>query len=84
VAICGGQAIGTIRWECLDRMLIFTQRQLEVVLVSLQRPPTAPIPRPAVTALGIPGVSVDLAPDATQLRRSDRLGGLIHEHQLAA
>ena len=80
--------VGTIRRECLDRMLIFHRRQLEAVLTEYvdhynrHRPhrsldQTAPLsmsPMPPPTS----------PPGVTQLRRSDRLGGLIHEYELAA
>ena len=80
--------VGTIRRECLDRMLIFHRRQLEVVLAEYvdhynrhrphrsldQTSPLSMSPVPPTTS----------SPDATQLRRSDRLGGLIHEYELAA
>ena len=80
--------VGTIRRECLDRMLIRTRRQLELVLAeyvdhyNTHRPhrsldQTAPLSRPRCRPPTSP-------PDATQLRRSDRLGGLIHEYELAA
>ena len=80
--------VGTIRRECLDRMLIFHRRQLEVVLAeyvdhynghrphrSLEQAP------PLSMSTAPPPISL---PNATQLRRSDRLGGLIHEYELAA
>ena len=80
--------VGTMRRECLDRMVVFNRRQLEAVLsefvdhynghrphrsleqaLPLSKPwPPAPI----------------LSPGPTLLRRSDRLGGLIHEYELAA
>ena len=80
--------VGTIRRECLDRMLIVHRRQLEVVLAEFvehynthrphrsldQTPPLRMSPVPPPTP----------SPDATRLRRSDRLGGLIHECRLAA
>jgi putative transposase len=80
--------VGTIRRECLDRILIFHRRQLEAILVEYvehyngHRPhrslnQTAPLSMSPMS----PPTST---PDATQLRRSDRLGGLIHEYKLAA
>jgi len=80
--------VGTVRRECLDRMLIFHRRQLEVVLATFidhynshrphrsldQTPPLSVTPEsPSTSCL-----------DAKQLRRTDRLGGLIHEYELAA
>jgi transposase InsO family protein len=80
--------IGTVRRECLDRMLIFHQRQLEVVLdefiehYNTHRPHRSLGQTPPLsTAPPVPSI---LCPDATHLRRSDRLGGLIHEYELAA
>jgi putative transposase len=84
--------VGTLRRECLDRMLILGRRQLEHVLRAYadhynthrphraldQRPPLAkPPPRedPAPS---------DAPPRLDRLRRRDRLGGLLHEYQLAA
>ena len=80
--------VGTVRRECLDRMLIFRRRQLEVVLAEYvdhynrHRPhrsleQASPLAMSAVR----PPMS---SPDANRLRRSDRLGGLIHEYELAA
>jgi putative transposase len=80
--------VGTVRRECLDRMLIFHPRQLEVVLSEYvdhynhHRPhrsleQTAPLSVSPV----LPPTS---PPDAMHLRRSDRLGGFIHEYKLAA
>ena len=80
--------VGTIRRECLDRILIFHRGQLEAVLTeyvghyNTHRPhrsldQTAPLsmsPMPPPTS----------PPGVTQLRRTDRLGGLIHEYELAA
>jgi putative transposase len=80
--------VGTVRRECLDRMLIFGHRHLEQVLAeyvahynghrphrSLDQQPPLPLEsRPA--SIG--------NPELTRLRRADKLGGLIHEYKLAA
>ncbi|MGH2926988.1 MAG: integrase core domain-containing protein, partial [Solirubrobacteraceae bacterium] len=76
------------RRECLDRVLIFGRRHLEVVLAEYvapynshrphrsldQRAPSAP--RSAAVRTG------DV--DHVKLRRTDRLGGLIHEYRMVA
>ena len=78
--------VGTLRRECLDRLLIVNRRHLERVLRAYldhynhhrphrsldQRPPALPsaIPRP-------PG-------NPANVHRRDRLGGLIHEYEIAA
>jgi putative transposase len=77
--------VGTIRRECLDRMLIFSEQQLYRVLAVYQthynthrphralaqRPPTAGLPAP-VTGSEIAVASVEI------------LGGLINEYRQAA
>ncbi len=80
--------IGTVRRECLDRMLIFHRRQLEVVPsesidhYNSHRPHRSLNQTPPLSMTpAAPSVS---CPDATQLRRTDRLGGLIHEYELTA
>jgi putative transposase len=82
--------IGSVRRECLDRLLIVSRRQLlHVLRVYVQhyngrRPHRAldlepPDPTPAVAlARGDPPAPL------TTLHRRDLLGGLIHEYQLAA
>lgn len=76
------------RRECLDRMLIFHRRQLEAVLAEFidhyngHRPHRSlDQSSPLAVSTARPPTS---CPDATQLRRSDRLGDLIHEYELAA
>jgi putative transposase len=83
--------VGTLRRECLDRLLILGRRHLEGVVTSYtahynehrphrslsQRPPLA-----SLQAAEEPGAGEVLTLD--QLRRRDRLGGLIHEYRLAA
>jgi putative transposase len=89
-AECG---VGSLRRECVDRLLILGRRHLEHVVDAYakhynehgphrslgQRPPLAkppPIneePTPITEPLPL-----------TRLRRRDRLGGLLHEYELAA
>jgi putative transposase len=78
--------VGSVRRECLDRILILSRRHLEHVLReyidhhNTHRPHRAlaqqpPIPKP--TPIRPP-------PHQAHVRRRDRLGGLIHEYKLAA
>ncbi len=79
--------IGTVRRECLDRLLIVNRRHLERVLpiyirhynehrphraIGQRSPTDRPPPRPTTV------VAVD------RVRRQDVLGGLIHEYKTAA
>ena len=81
--------VGSVRRECLDRLLIFSRRQLERVLrvyvrhYNEQRPHRAldlqaPDPRTTPPTRGQPAGS------AMTPRRKDLLGALIHEYQAAA
>jgi putative transposase len=77
--------VSTVRRECLDRILIFTERQLTHVLAEYathynahrplraleQRSPTQP-------------AAVQSPPDTRVLRRTQILGGLINEYRHAA
>jgi transposase len=83
--------VGSLRRECLDRVLILGRRHLEHVLATYahhynahrphrslaQRPPFAPSP-PADGRT--PGEIIAL----DRIRRRESLGGLIHEYSLAA
>ncbi|HEY5025217.1 MAG TPA: integrase core domain-containing protein [Acidimicrobiales bacterium] len=80
--------VGTIRRECLDRMLISHRGQLEFVLreyvdhYNTHRPHRS---LDQASRLSVSAVAAPTSPaDAAQLRRTDRLGGLIHEYELAA
>jgi transposase InsO family protein len=78
--------VGTIRRECLDRMLILHRRQLEQVLAEFVDHHNRHRPHRSLeqaSPLGPPPVPI-ACPDPKRLRRSDRLGGLIHEYELAA
>ncbi len=85
--------IGSLRRECLDRLLIVSRRHLErVVRVYAQhynghRPHRALAQRPPL-ATQPPGVG-ERVPSGEpialhRLKRRDRLGGLLHEYELAA
>jgi len=87
------RSIGSLRRECLDRLLIVSGRHLERVVrvyaqhynghrphrALAQRPPIATQP-PAIGEHLPSGEPVSLH----RLKRRDRLGGLLHEYQLAA
>ena len=77
---------GSVRRECLDRILIISQGHLERVLReyvahhNTHRPHRAlsqqpPIPKP---------IPIRAPPNDAGVRRRDRLGGLLHEYELAA
>jgi putative transposase len=80
--------IGSVRRECLDRLLIFSRRQLEHVLrvyarhYNNHRPHRALALRPPEQTDGNPKPL--RAPPYPQLNRNDLLGGLIHEYEHAA
>jgi putative transposase len=80
--------VGSVRRECLDRLLIFSRRQLEQVLrvytrhYNRHRPHRALALRPPEEADGNPKPL--RAPPYPQLNRNDLLGGLIHEYKHAA
>ena len=79
--------IGTVRRECLDRILIVNRRHLERVLpVSIRhynehRPHRSLHQRPPIEE---PPPGSDTVVDLDHVRRRDLLGGLIHEYKIAA
>jgi len=78
--------VGTVRRECLDRVLIAHRSQLEAILVQYvdhynDHRPHRSLNQTAPLSISPPRAS---SPDVLQLRRSNRLGGLIHEYKLAA
>jgi putative transposase len=83
--------VGSVRRECLDRILIVGRRHLEHVLAAYtahyneHRPHRALEQRPPLHR-SPPDGEQPLAQviDLDRVRRRDVLGGLIHEYQLAA
>jgi putative transposase len=80
--------VGSVRRECLDRILILGRRQVEQVLRvyvrhNQHRPDRALELRPPDADIG-----TDPPPAATaralRVRRRDLLGGLLHEYEAAA
>jgi putative transposase len=83
--------VGSVRRECLDRLLIVGRRHLQHVLATYtfhynehrphrslgQLPPHAPT-RPRSERLTRDAI------DLNRVRRRERLGGLVHEYTLAA
>jgi len=83
----GERLVGTVRRECLDRLLIFG-RLLEQVLVEYfahyngNRPHRALAQKAPRSSAVAPDPIED--PDPALLRRDEILGGLIHEYRLIA
>jgi transposase InsO family protein len=81
--------VGTVRRECLDRLLILRRRQLEHVLRVYLEHYNGGRPHRALD-LKPPGASPqsylagELRPQPLRIDRRDLLGGLIHEYELAA
>jgi hypothetical protein len=78
----------TVRRECLDRMLIFGRRHLEQILAEYishynEHCPHRALDQQAPQSLGVTPVPVH-DPDMTGLRRTEILGGLIHEYRIVA
>ncbi|MGO8870374.1 MAG: integrase core domain-containing protein [Acidimicrobiales bacterium] len=80
--------VGSIRRECLDRILILGRRHLEGVLKEFvdhynsHRPHRSLGQLPPQPKDGAPAMLESV--DASRLRRTDQLGGLIHEYHLVA
>jgi len=86
-AVCE-RVIATLRRECLDRTLICGRRHLETVLAEYvahynSHRPHRSLDRRAPSALDTPPALVGVV-DPTRLRRTDRLGSLIHEYRMVA
>jgi transposase InsO family protein len=76
-----------VRREALDRMLILGRRHLEHVLAGYVVHYNEHRPHRALgqmAPMSRSPVSTPTSPGANRLRRIDKLGGLIHEYELAA
>jgi putative transposase len=81
--------VGSVRRECLDRLLILSRRQLEDVLRVYvrhynERRPHRALDLRASDPPTTPSVRGRPAESAMATRRRDLLGGLIHEYEAAA
>jgi transposase len=79
--------VGTARRECLDRLLIFNRPHLERVLTEYVAHYNSHRPHRSLDQ-GSPQQKAGPVPASAvypcHLRRRDRLGGLVHEYELAA
>jgi putative transposase len=82
-AICE-RVIGTLRRECLDRVHILGRRHLETVLehYNSHRPHRSLSQRSPAALDTTPTLIGDV--DLARLRRTDHLGGLLHEYRMVA
>jgi putative transposase len=77
--------VSTIRRECLDRMLIFSERQLRHVLVEYERHYNTHRPHRALKQLPpIADAAIERAYVGEAIRRTEIFGGLINEYRSAA
>jgi putative transposase len=80
--------VGTVRRECLDWTLIFGRRQLEHVLRVFVDHYNGHRPHRALNLAapdrGRPTLGLVTTPAGPAVQRRDRLGGLIHEYNVAA
>ena len=80
--------VGTVRRECLDRMLIFGRRHLEAIVHEYVEHYNGHRPHRSLGQL--PPQPNGIAPavlknvDPSRLKRTERIGGLIHEYRLVA
>lgn len=80
--------VGSVRRECLDRLLILGRRQLEHVLHVYVRHHNSQRPHRALDLRAPDSTDTPITPrepstDTTAVHRHDLLGGLIHEYELA-
>ena len=78
--------VGSVRRECLDRLLIFGRRHLEQVLTEYVlhyngHRPHRGLQQHSPLTLGAP-LDLIAEPDPIDLQRTEILGGVIHEYRL--
>lgn len=82
------RVVGTIRRECLDRLLILGRRHLEAVLSEYVDHYNRHRPHRALGQRSPSAVTETIVPitdtDPEDVRRTEVLGGLIHEYRLVA
>lgn len=76
--------VRTVRAECLDWLLIVGRRHLETVLRIYTAHYNRERPHRALALLSPDSTSADAQPSGREIKRRDRLGGLIHEYHRAA
>jgi putative transposase len=76
--------VGTVRAECLDRLLILGRRHLERVLRLYTTHYNSERPHRALALLPPEPATAATTATGHQIKRRDRLGGLIHEYHRAA
>jgi hypothetical protein len=76
--------VRTIRAECLDWLLIIGRRHLETALRAYTTRYNRERPHRGLALLTPDSTSADPPPSRGEIKRRDRLGGLIHEYHRAA
>jgi putative transposase len=76
--------VRTVRAECLDWLLILGRRHLETVLHTYTAHYNGERPHRALALLPPDPTNADPPPSGGEIKRRDRLGGLIHEYHRAA
>jgi putative transposase len=76
--------VRTVRAECLDWLLIIGRRHLETVLHTYTAHYNGKRPQRALALLSPDSTNADPPPTGGEIKRRDRLGGLIHEYHRAA
>jgi putative transposase len=76
--------VRTVRAECLDWLLLIGRRHLETVLHTYTAHYNGERPHRALALLSPDPTNADPPPSGGEIKRRDRLGGLIHEYHRAA
>jgi len=76
--------VRTVRAECLDWLLIVGRRHLETVLRIYTAHYNRERPHRGLALLPPDPTSADPQPSGREIKRRDRLGGLIHEYHRTA